>query len=272
MNSLTHLRHSLGELDLRAAGAVFCADLEGSRKVLGRDVRGYLGMTFLKQYVIRLDFELGKVQFRRWDGRGHPDWGSKVHLFTEESSQIPIVKVALLQVGPVDCELDSGSNENLNLTPGLFSKTSGKMRAVEGLHETAAGTRLSRRSRIASLTLGGFAHRDLMVTESQDNRLGLGLLSRYVVTLDFPGMTMYLRATGDRRNTDEMDMSGLHLWCLNNRITVHSVDKGSPAWEAGIRSEDALLKAGEKSVTAASVFDVRDYLMSGEGKEVKLTL
>ena len=108
--------------------------------------------------------------------------------------------------------------------------------------------------------------------EGNENRIGLSLLSRYVVTLDFPAMKLYLRKDQAFDKPDEADMSGLHLWRLDGRTAVHSVDNDSPAETAGIRREDVVLKAGDKSAAEMDIEDLRDLLKSGDGKEIRMTL
>ena len=108
--------------------------------------------------------------------------------------------------------------------------------------------------------------------EGSFNLIGLGLLSRYVVTLDFPAMKMYLQKGQAFDKPDEIDMSGLHLWRVESRTVVHSVDKSSPAEAAGIRPEDVVLKVGETSATEMDIYDLRDLLKSGDGKEIRMTI
>ena len=70
----------------------------------------------------------------------------------------------------------------------------------------------------------------------------------------------------------KIDMCGLHLWRLEGRTAVHSVDKRSPAEAAGIRPEDVVLKVGETSATEMDIYDLRDLLKSGDGKEIRMTI
>ena len=67
-------------------------------------------------------------------------------------------------------------------------------------------------------------------------------------------------------------MSGLHLWRVDRQTAVHSVDKDSPAEAAGIKAEDVVLKVGEKKAVEVDIYDLRDLLKSGDGKEVQLTI
>jgi C-terminal processing protease CtpA/Prc len=153
-----------------------------------------------------------------------------------------------------------------------FAKAKDNQALTEGLAETAAGARRVRRGRITSLALGGFQHRRLVMNEANGNRIGLGLLARYVVTFDFPSMKMYLQKGLAFDKPDETDMSGLHLWVVKGQATVRVVDKDSPAETAGIRADDVILKVGQQSAAKVDIIDLRELLMSGDGKEIKLTI
>ena len=42
---------------------VFCADLEFAREVSGHQIMGMIGLDFLRQHCIRIDFDAGKLEF-----------------------------------------------------------------------------------------------------------------------------------------------------------------------------------------------------------------
>jgi hypothetical protein len=264
----------LGKLDLREGGPVFCTDLETARRVIGRELRGVLGMGFLKKYVVRIDFDSGKLQFRTWDGRGHPEWGSAVYLY-EAGGRVwgaPYVKGNLTGLGDIKFLLDSGCNGAGGLVTDLFERAMDKTALAEGRSATLAGTRRFRKTRIGELALGGFAHSGLVMEDGTHNMIGLGFLSRYVVTLDFPSMQMYLQKGQAFDKPDEIDMSGVHLIHLEGRTFVEAVDKSSPAETAGIKPEDVVLKVGETNATQMDIYDLRDLLKSGDGREINMTI
>jgi hypothetical protein len=264
----------LGNLDLREGGLIGCTDLEKVRRVMGKEVRGALGMGFLKKYVVRIDFDSGKVQFRAWDGRSHPEWGSAVYLYDAGGGKrdLPYAKGNPAGVGDMKFLVDSGRDAAGDLVAEVFEKAMDKKALAEGSMVTGAGTGRFRKTRISHLAFGGFEHRGLVMVEGNENLIGLGLLSRYVVTLDFPSMKMYLQKGQAFDKPDEDDMSGLHLWLVEGRTVVHSVDESSPAEAAGIRPEDMVLKVGETSATETDIEDLRDLLKSGNGKEITMTI
>lgn len=264
----------VGELDLREGGPVVCRDMEMVRRATGRDIRGMLGMGFLKQYVIRIDFDFGKLQFRSWDGREHPEWGIANRLYTsrEDAQEVLYVKGNPAGVGEVQFMVDTGESGVGCLGAEVFERATDQRALAEGLSETFGGTRRFKVARISGLTIGGVEHRGVAMHEARENLIGLGLLSRYVVTLDFIEMKMYLRKGQAFDKPNEIDMSGLHLWRLEGRPVVHSVDKDSPAEAAGIKAEDVVLKVGEKKTAEVDICDLRDLLKSGDGKEIKMTV
>lgn len=265
----------LGELDLRKGGPVTCWDLDGFRRATGRDIRGVLGMGFLDNYVVRIDFDSGKVQFRRWDGLSHPEWGSAIHLYQRvghEPNDRAYAKATLPRVGDIRFAVDSGSFSSACLVREVFDASTDQIAASEGLAETLVGIRHYRMGRVTNLALGEFEHRGLLVEEGGRDLIGLRLLSRYTVTFDFVGMKMYLRKGQTIDKQDEADMSGLHLRYINERITVHSVDPDSPTEAAGIKAEDVILKVGVRNALQMDIWDLRDLLKSGDGEEIRLTL
>ena len=185
---------------------------------------------------------------------------------------LPYAKGNPAGVGDMKFLVDSGRNAAGDLVTEVFEKAMDKKALAEGSMVTAAGTGRFRQTRISHLAFGGFEHGGLVMGEGNENLIGLGLLSRYVVTLDFPSMKMYLQKGQAFDKPDEDDMSGLHLWHLEGRTVVHSVDEGSPAAAAGIRPEDVVLKAGETVTTGMDIEDLRDLLTSGDGKEIKMTI
>ena len=264
----------VGKLDLSAGELVSCTDLEMVRRACGRDIRGGLGMGFLKNYVVRIDFDAGRLWLFSWDGLNHPEWGSAVPLYDLGGSamDLPWVKANLAGAGSIVVLVDSGCSGAGSLARDVFEKAAYTGAAAAGLSETMAGVRRFQTKRISSLRLGGFEHPGLIMAEGGLSLIGLGVLARYVVTFDFPSMKMYLQKGKAFDKPDEADMSGLHLWRVGGTITVLAVDKDSPAAAAGITAEDVVLKVEEPSSAEMDIEDLRDLLSSGEGKEIKMTI
>jgi C-terminal processing protease CtpA/Prc len=85
-------------------------------------------------------------------------------------------------------------------------------------------------------------------------------------------MKMYLQKGRAFDRRDEFDMSGLELARFQGRTFISSVDNESPAAAAGIKPEDVILKVGDQSASAMDIYDIRDLLKSGDGKEIKMAI
>jgi C-terminal processing protease CtpA/Prc len=120
------------------------------------------------------------------------------------------------------------------------------------------------------------------VATSHVNALGLPYLSRYVVTLDFPGKAVYLKEGQRYGEADRDDMSGIWLVDRGGRKVVVDVFPGSPAQEAGIRTGDAILGIDGHNADNMSLFELRDLLkreatsiaavISRKGRAIELTV
>jgi hypothetical protein len=157
----------LGKLDLHERGEIMCADLEAFRRATGREIRGVVGMSFLKNYVLRIDFDSGKVELRRGDTREHPEWGSAADLYDGGPRRKELVhaKGNLAGIGDINFFLDLGFNGAGHLETQAFERAMDKKALAEVLSTSFADTRRIKKTRIGHLALGGFEHRGLVMSE-----------------------------------------------------------------------------------------------------------
>ncbi len=92
--------------------------------------------------------------------------------------------------------------------------------------------------------------------------LGIDLLSRFRVTLDFPNRRMLLQRRPDDAQRPHLDgYAGINLLQQGSDYVVEGVDAGSPAWQAGIRSGDVVTDidghgvAGLPAITAQALLN-----------------
>jgi len=128
------------------------------------------------------------------------------------------------------------------------------------LFESAGGVGSSRIARAAKLTVGEFDLPNSLIGEGTKNLLGMGVLSRFRVTFDFPNNKMYL-AKGKRfAEPETWDLSGLHLLRKGGKTIVHSVDKGSAADIAGIKTGNRIAEFDGRAADSVDMFDLRKRL------------
>lgn len=126
--------------------------------------------------------------------------------------------------------------------------------------------------RLQRLTVGSRGYSNVLVDEGNFNMLGLEFLARHIVTLDFPRGRMYLKKGKHFDRVDEADMSGLHLLKIGGKVTVHSVDKDSPAQKAQIEAHDIILTVNSQSAAEMDMAALRNLLRSGDKKKIDMTI
>lgn len=262
----------LADVSLKDSGAVMCLDMKMLGHVIGRELGGVLGMSVLRKYVVQIDFDRGKLALLKPDERSHPEWGQEVPLRLWKG--VPLAKAKLPGGIEAAFDLDTGCGASGDLQSRLFETMvgQGNLDTAETLSETAAGTKRSREARIAKVSVAGLECTDLIFGEGPLSVLGLGWLSRFRVTFDFPNQKMYLikGAQFDRR--DETDMSGLHLLRIKGETVVHSVDEASPAQRAGVLAKDVILTVNDKPAGSYEMWEIRRLLSSQDKESIALTI
>ncbi len=189
---------------------------------------------------------------------------------------VAVIEADMAGSGPEKFRLDTarggfGSGElRTALLEALVAK--GKFKVAGEANATGVkGSLVNRVGKLDGFTLGRHTHRGLYFGESERNLLGLGYLSRFVVTFDFPGGRMYLAKGRHCDRPDALDMSGLHLLRIDGKVVVHSVDKGSPAAVSGIYPGDVILDIRDQQPPSLPLRSLR-LALSEEGAEVNLTV
>jgi len=263
----------VGKIDLRYSGPVVAVDLAELRRVDGRDIRGIVGMRTLRWLAVRLDFDRERLTVFESDGKQHPEWGAAVPIeFTKDL--LPLIKATLPDGSVRPVQIDTGDNGSCTVEGKLFSTmvAQKKLKTHEALFTDLGKTHRKRSARLGDLTIGKTTYQGLVFDEGLEAKLGLEFLSRHVVTLDFRGRTMYLRPGRRFDRTDEDDMSGVHIWRISGEVQVHSVDRDSPARQAGIRPGDVVVKMDGRDLGAGvSLWAIRNRLKAGGGTKVTLT-
>jgi membrane-associated protease RseP (regulator of RpoE activity) len=254
-------RANVGPLALGELAAVCCQDLSRSRICDGIQLFGLLGTDFLRSRIVRVDFDRGEIAFLRDLPKGA---GARVDL--QNARGRPAAIVAVRGAGRLPFVIDSVCEHTGYLSAALVAELLNGGGAAHVATLRRESTLMTAKTvsvpvvRVAEIEVGGFTHRDLMLSEENENALGLGFLSRYVVTFDFPGMAMYLKPGERFDEPDRRDLSGAALWCPNDSITVRFVDEYSAAEAAGLRAGDIIEEVDGQAANSLALAQVRETL------------
>lgn len=126
-----------------------------------------------------------------------------------------------------------------------------------------------------------------MADASLAGNIGAGVLKRFIVTLDYEHMTMYLKpVTTPVPDLDTFDRAGLWINENDAGYTVVDVTKDAPAEKAGLKIGDVITAVDGKPAKSIPLYDMRRQLRDeapgtvvtfavkrgGETKDVAVTL
>ncbi|MBT3279554.1 MAG: PDZ domain-containing protein [Phycisphaerales bacterium] len=265
-------------LTLKTGGVVVLRDFQKIREITGLDIRGMIGMSFLRQYTIRIDFDRGLLDFYKAlpPNAAPKEFGSMLKVTFHK--ELPFLPGELFgRTLPFLMHLSypgSGMLEK-NLFTGYLK--SGKIKKTKlTMLELAGGTHRSIMGRIPSFslkTVGTFTN--LLFDSGQGNFLGLGFFRRFNLTLDFPNGRLFFAPSKQFRVEDQADMSGLHLRSTRKKseaetVYIEAVAKGSPAEAAGLKSGDVLIKINSQNILDYTLAAIRNFLKSKPSQRVEL--
>lgn len=169
------------------------------QKLADRDwplFRGFLGMDVLQNYCLQLDFAAGRMRFLDDEHADKKNWGEPFPL-TDIGDGCFSINENLAGVKGLGSVIDSGCDASGWLRPALFRQWTNQESSADEKIYSPDGT------------LGGeiYHELDLLRLDAKSlagndghlkfNGIGLRALAENLVTLDFPGRTMYLKHTND---------------------------------------------------------------------------
>jgi hypothetical protein len=254
---------TVGTLGFKGVDKVGGKDLTPLREVGGLPIEGILGMDFLSRHVVRVDFDNGEVCFLTSAG---PQCGTAIPLVEQDDrvglryvrgSVGGIEKIPFL-VDTGHCGVSSGGIDAE--TFGLLKKWKDLRIVNQGIFRGASGDAVVEDGQSGVLAVGDIRVLRPVWTSGNQPILGLGFLSRYVVTFDFPNGVVYLRPGATAAKPDLWNGSGLHVLHKNGAPVVELIDAGSPGEKAGVKPGDVLLRVGDVRTETGSLFELRKAL------------
>ena len=295
---------TVGKMNLSKGGCVRTADLSGLRDLTGINIRGVLGMAFLRKYVMQVNYDTGEVTFMKPDYQEHKEWGiiSKMLKPPRGTRGIPIIAGRLYNKISVPFEIDTSIPLTGVVSSTVFKTLVNEKDVKKHVRQTFINAKGNKSTdtygRFEDLEISKQKHKGLVLKQGNfmgnGGALGIGFLSRHIVTFDFPGLKLYLKKGKAFDTTDKIDMSGMKLLYAENPnpvkkgrvMLVSEVEVGnpvssdepknknpqgeSPAEGAGIKPGDYLFKLNGVKLSKKSLSQVRDFLKSKPDTKVKV--
>lgn len=212
-----------------------CLDLTPAREASGCDIRGVLGMDFLKRWIIRIDFDEGRLEFLNPGTPSVPERGEYIPITFDENN-IACVSAVVGNDATIPFRVDTGAAITGSLDGAILRRVIHYHEfqlTGDEKHAEMGGGFSSQVGRLLWFSIGSFRHHNLRFSSGASNVIGLGYLSRYRVTIDFPGARLYLAKGKQFADPDYGCTCGLFRVFKTSGVEVMSVDSRGPAFVAG---------------------------------------
>jgi hypothetical protein len=186
----------LGDMQLMTSDRIYTDDL---RKVSepGRPIMGILGMDCLKHYCLQLDFEADTIRFLKPGELNTNELGKAFPLDIDEGGGVSI-RADYLGMTNFSIGLDTGDFSDGALSASLSRRELKRQKPVLTNHWAAfngAPYTCLPEAQFAGQIYSNLVWHTCPLTMSlaKTSNIGLRFLARHLVTLNFPGRTMYLQ-------------------------------------------------------------------------------
>jgi hypothetical protein len=264
-------RAYVGPLSLEDCGHIAVLDLNPVSTAVGKKVHGIIGTDFLKEYAVQIDFDNSKVRFfesktrldilwfLRPETNEHPEWGEPLPIKFRFLEDLPFVRGRVPDNIAEDFLIDTADNTfGGTLQAKIFNRVCKDIEATTktDMITTAAGkvpTRFKKATIVEKFSIGQFEYRGVGFYDGCESTLGLGFLSRHLVTFDFPNKRMYLKKGKTYERPPfilaTLEILGFTIRPTPEAVVVESVEPNSPAEHKGIKTGDIILKVDDLNVT-----------------------
>ena len=247
----------------------YVIDLSGQPALLGRDIGGILGYSFLSRYVVDVDFDARVLTI--YAPEQYQAKGEGIPFRLVNHTPYIHVKVAVAGRPPADLEVlvDSGSQDAIDVD--ALGESPERLEVIGGV-----GLGQEFRTVLAradSVQIGAFVLPHPFGATGGVNLIGNEIWRRFHLVFDYAHERILLSRGQHFSDPFQLDASGLDMrWNPGyESLDVHDVGKDSPAWVAGIRPTDTIIAINGQLV-AAFTMEQASQLLTEPGREIWLTL
>jgi hypothetical protein len=273
-----------GLISNNVSAAIFKKDAFGLSNYSGIPIHGLIGYEFFNKLAVKISFNDSTLRVSLPKDMRFYKKASKIPLSIEEKKPYLITKVTFADGSEKQSKLivDLGAGHFISME-NVENKTAIQKKSINanlgmGINGLISGTL----SRIKEVELGAYKVKNVIAAFPEDSartrglavprdgNLGIGLLKKFDLIIDYPDSAMYLKPRSTYRRTDEHDMSGLVYYAdvldEYQHIIIYQVETGSAGEAAGLQPNDEIVGINFKPVSPLSMQQIDDLFRSSDGR------
>lgn len=235
------------------------------------DCDGLLGMDVLQHFILQIDLARSKVVFLDKETKHGDGWGHKIDLDLRNGG-VPFISSKIYETN-VDFMVDTGLPDIGYLSGDVFraicSQRHLDLLPGEMIPVSESKPRVQVNAIAPTVSIGPLEYQNLLFCQRESCVLGMDFLRLHEkITFDFQGRCMYLlpRTVGQI----VMNEIGMRIHKGGSDLILYVMGDASPAYRAGVRSNDVLLTIDEKDVTTCGLHEIAALLKQRPGNGLRL--
>ncbi|OKS88952.1 hypothetical protein RG47T_4430 [Mucilaginibacter polytrichastri] len=272
------------------SAAILRKDRFGLSNYAGMPIHGLIGYDFFNSLAVKFNFFDSTLTVARSGYLKEFKKGLKIPLTIEQGKPYLEARIKMADNKEVTTKLvvDIGAGHPLMLDNMVTNNTLPQKFIVGNLGVGLTGPVSGLISRVKELYIGKYVFKNVItsftLTDSatttgraipRDGNLGLGILKKFTLIIDYQNNAMYLKPGKDFKTPFEHDMSGLEYYAEGDdlrTIVINRVEPGSAGDITGLQKDDAILNINFKPVADMSIQEIDDIFKSGADRSLILDI
>lgn len=268
--------------------AVLKSDRFGMSNYAGTPIQGLIGYEFFNSLDVKFNFLDSTLTVARPGVFKAFKKGYRIPITIEQNKPYLQAKVKLDNGRTLDTKLviDFGAGHPLMLENMIEKNGMPAHHIVANLGIGLNGPITGYLTRIKELDIGKYKFTDVItsfptfdslrtkeMSVERDGNLGLSILKRFTLIMDYQSGAMYLKPGNDFKKPFEHDMSGLEYYADGDDlkiIVINRVEPGSAGDITGLQKGDAIVAINFRSVSELSIQDVDNIFRSFPDRAILL--
>ena len=277
-----------GLVSYDVAAAILKTDHFGLSNYAGIPIHGLLGYEFFNNLAVKIDFSDSTLSVSKSKNLKVFRRGYKIPISIEDRKPYISAKVGFADGTKADNKLvlDLGAGHALSLENTVEKHGLPEKFIAANLGVGLTGPVNGFLGRIKELDLGKFKMKNVITSFPEgdqfkklgvrrDGNLGIGILKRFNVIIDYPDSAVYLKEGPNFKTPFEHDMSGLEYYGAGkdfDRIIISRVEPGSPGDLIGLERDDEILAINLKPVVKMTLEQIDGIFKSQPDRSLLLEI